>query len=256
MLRHQSRRQRVDDRRSQSFESIGHQFIDRPRSDVRTRESFGQMIDRLHAQQWTIFHPLHLFHLRVRDGKVMSERFRLAEHLIFDIHLIHILQRLGNAEPHQLNVARTVGKISHQAAFRSFAHLVDQHNVAAQLNVLHPFYQIANAVHLRAVFVTIGVGVQQVADGVHAHLGGEQRSACGSDSFKISDVLIEIVQMSVVEQRKRFLVVEYELNPARRQAEHGELSPCGHDNLRTCRCVAFRACRLREASRGKGGECR
>ena len=214
------------------------------------------MIDRLHAQQWTIFHPLQLFHFGVGDRKIMPERFGLAEHLVFDIHLIHVLQRLGNAEPHQLNVARAVGKISHQAAFRSFAHLVDQHNVAAQLNVLHPFHQIANAVHLRAVFVTIRVGVQQVADGVHAHLGGEQRSACGSDSFKISDVLIEIVQMSVVEQRKRFLVVEYELNPARRQAEHGELSPCGHDNLRTCRCATFRACRLREASRGQGGECR
>ena len=90
----------------------------------------------------------------------MPERFRLAEHLVFDIHLIHVLQRLGNAEPHQLNVARAVCKIRHQAAFWSFAHLVDQHNVAAQLNVLHSFHQIANAMHLRAVFVTIRVGVQ------------------------------------------------------------------------------------------------
>ena len=183
MLRHQSRRQRVDDRRSQPFKSIGHQFIDRPRSDVRSRESFGQVVDRLHAQQWTIFHPLHLFHFGVGDRKIMPERFGLAEHLVFDIHLIHVLQRLGNAKPHQLNVARAVSKISHQAAFRSFAHLVDQHDVAAQLNVLHSFHQITNAVHLRAVFVTIRVGVQQVADGVHAHLGGEQRSTCGSDSL-------------------------------------------------------------------------
>ena len=160
MLRHQSRRQRVDDRRSQSFEGIGHQFIDRPRSDVRSREPFCQMIDRLHAQERTILHALHLFHLRVRDRKIMPEGFGLAEHLVFDIDLIHVLQRLGNAKPHQLNVARAVRKIRHQSALRPFAHLVDQHNVAAQLNVLHPFHQIANAVHLRAVFVTIGVGVQ------------------------------------------------------------------------------------------------
>ena len=160
MLRHECRRQGVGDRSPHAFKGIGHQFIDGARGDVRTREALSEMIDRLHAQEWAILHPLQLLHLRVGNRKVVAERFGFAKHLIFDIHLVHFLQSLRHAEPNQLNVARTIGEVGHKSAFRSFAHLVDHHNAPPQLNILHSLDEIADAMHLGAVLVSERISVQ------------------------------------------------------------------------------------------------
>ena len=198
MVRHkvvflqQCRRKNFGQIHWQFFESIGHQFVDEFGGDFRTIQAVGRVIDRLHAQQRTIDDLCQLLHLGMSDGKIVSERLGLAKHLIVDIDLVHRLQMFRHTEPYQLHIACAVRETGHQSPFGAFALLGNTDDASTQLDVLHPFRQIADAVNFCPIFVAEGIGVQQVANGANAQLCVEQFCTIGADAFEVGDVLIEI----------------------------------------------------------------